>query len=252
MHIVKPKALRAYVLKSPLKFNYFQPFKKYGKLRAMTNIRIQEKFPRFVRWCHWINFPLLTLMVWSGILIYWANQAYIKIPESIVQGLGIDHKLSMGMGWHFFLLWPFVINGILYSLFLIYSGEWRELLPDRSSFKEAFEVLKHDLKIRKDAPPHRGKLNGAQRIVYTIILLIALGSLLTGLAIYKPVQLGWITTALGGYEAARFEHFLCMIIFIAFFLVHIAQVARAGWNNFRAMIAGYEVIGESNKTNNQE
>ena len=64
---------------------------------------------------------------------------------------------------------------------------------------------------------------------------------MTGLAIYKPVQLAWLTSLLGGYPAARIEHFLLTIGYVAFFLVHIAQVIKAGWNNFRAMVAGFEL-----------
>ncbi len=70
------------------------------------------------------------------------------------------------------------------------------------------------------------------------------GSIVTGLAIWKSVQFGWLTTLLGGYRAARFEHFLLTIGFVLFFLVHIAQVIRAGWNNLRSMITGYEVVTE--------
>jgi len=70
---------------------------------------------------------------------------------------------------------------------------------------------------------------------------MGLGSLLTGLAIYKPVQFGWLTRLLGGYEAARIEHFVLTIGYVLFFIVHVAQVVRAGWNNFRSMVAGFEI-----------
>ena len=64
------------------------------------------------------------------------------------------------------------------------------------------------------------------------------GSLVTGLAIYKPTQLAWLTGLLGGYAWARAEHFALTIGYVLFFVVHIAQVIRAGWNNFRAMVTG--------------
>jgi thiosulfate reductase cytochrome b subunit len=67
------------------------------------------------------------------------------------------------------------------------------------------------------------------------------GSLITGLAIYKPTQAHWVTTLLGGYEMARWEHFLLTMGFCGFFLVHVTQVALAGWNNFRSMVSGLEV-----------
>ena len=67
-------------------------------------------------------------------------------------------------------------------------------------------------------------------------------SLLTGLAIYKPVQLEWLNRVLGGYQRARWEHFWLMLGFVGFFLIHIIQVIRAGWNNYRSMVAGYELV----------
>jgi thiosulfate reductase cytochrome b subunit len=102
-------------------------------------------------------------------------------------------------------------------------------------------VVLHDLRIRKQPLPRR-KFNGAQQIAYTSVILMGAGSLLTGLAIYKPVQFAWLATLLGGYMAARFEHFWLAVGYVLFFLVHFVQVVRAGWNNFRAMLTGYEVV----------
>jgi cytochrome b subunit of formate dehydrogenase len=70
---------------------------------------------------------------------------------------------------------------------------------------------------------------------------MGIGSILTGLAIYKPVQLNWLCTIMGGYKMARILHFALTIGYVLFFLIHIFQVIRAGWNNFRAMITGFEV-----------
>ena len=71
---------------------------------------------------------------------------------------------------------------------------------------------------------------------------MGVGSLLTGLAIYKPTQLHVVTTLLGGYEMARWFHFWLTLSYVGFFLVHIAQVISAGWSNFRAMIIGYQIM----------
>jgi thiosulfate reductase cytochrome b subunit len=73
-------------------------------------------------------------------------------------------------------------------------------------------------------------------------VLMGAGSLLTGLAIYKPVQLAWLTAIFGGYAMARFLHFWLTAGYVLFFLAHVAQVVRAGWNNFRAMVIGCEVV----------
>jgi thiosulfate reductase cytochrome b subunit len=128
-----------------------------------------------------------------------------------------------------------------YVLYTIFSGEWRELLPKQNSFGEAIAVTLHDLGFSKRHPP-QGKFNGAQRIAYTGVILMGAGSLLTGLAIYKPTQLHVVTALLGGYEMARWLHFWLTIAYVGFFLIHVAQVIRTGWNNFRAMIVGYQIL----------
>jgi thiosulfate reductase cytochrome b subunit len=97
-----------------------------------------------------------------------------------------------------------------------------------------------DLHLRKELPAQT-KYNGAQRIAYTSVIVMGFGMLLTGLAIYKPTQAHWLTTILGGYEMARWEHFWLTMSFVGFFVVHIGQVVRTGWNNFRSMVSGYEI-----------
>ena len=204
-------------------------------------ISIIEKHHRIIRWLHWINFPILVLMIWSGILIYWANDIYLTLPQAFYDALNLDHRLAEGMGWHFFIMWFFTLNGIFYLLALIFTGQWRELMPDLQNFKEAPKVILHEMKILKTPPLQRGKYNAAQKLAYCGVILMGAGSLITGLAIYKPVQLGIVTQALGGYKAARLEHFILMLGFLIFFFIHVLQVIRAGWNNFRSMVAGYEI-----------
>jgi thiosulfate reductase cytochrome b subunit len=215
---------------------------------AMT--RLEAKHPRAIRWMHWVNFPVLTVMIWSGLLIYWANDVYdIRLgrwtlfhffPDWFYEVLGLDHKLAKGMAWHFTFMWVFFVNGLLYVAYTFWSGEWRHLLPNQRTPREAWHVVLHDLGLRKEPLP-KAKFNGAQRFAYTGVILMGFGSLVTGLSIYKPTQLAWLTTALGGYRWARFEHFALTIGYVLFFVVHIAQVIRAGWNNFRAMVTGYEL-----------
>jgi len=213
--------------------------------------KIVKKHPLAIRWFHWVNFPVLGVMIWSGLLIYWANDVYkigfgdktlIKFfPVSIYRALHIPFRLAEGMDYHFVFMWLFFLNGIAYVLYTVFSGEWKYLVPHWHSFKEAWQVLLHDLHIRKTKPP-QGKYNAAQRITYSAIIIMGIGSILTGLAIYKPVQLGWLCSILGGYKMARIIHFALTIGYVMFFLVHIIQVIIAGWNNFSAMITGFEVV----------
>ena len=227
--------------------------------------KIIKKHPLAIRWFHWINFPVLAIMIWSGLLIYWANDVYkIRLggtvifqffPASFYKALGISFHLAQGMSYHFVFMWVFFLNGLAYVLYTWFSGEWRYLAPDRHSFKEAWQVLLHDLYIperregrfrRRKAPPQL-KYNGAQKIAYSAIIVMGVGSLLTGLAIYKPVQFYWLCALFGGYGTARVIHFILTIGYCLFFVVHIVQVVLAGWNNFRAMVVGFDVVGVKDK-----
>ena len=212
---------------------------------------LKEKHSVVMRWTHWINFPILMIMIWSGLLIYWASDTYeITLfghtffhffPEWFYKKYNISHRLSEGMAFHFLFMWFFAVNGALYMSYTIISGSWRELVPQKNSFKEAWLVLLHDLHIRKMAPPQK-KYNAAQRIAYTAIVIMGLGSLATGLAIYKPVQFYWLVWLCGGYHFARIIHFALTIGYVFFFLIHVVQVILAGWNNFRSVVSGFEII----------
>jgi thiosulfate reductase cytochrome b subunit len=195
-------------------------------------------------------------MIWSGLLIYWSYDIYriglgqITLfhffPDGIYSALKLDHRLAFGMALHFTFMWLFALNGLLYVLYTIVSGEWRELVPNVRSFREAIQVTLYDFGLAKTLPP-QGKYNAAQKIAYSAIIAMGCASILTGLAIYRPVQLSWLTSLLGGYQMARFEHFWLTMGYLGFFVIHIAQVIRAGWRNFQSIVTGVdyqEVAGE--------
>jgi len=227
---------------------------------VLATIRLEKKHPLAIRWMHWVNFPVLFTMIWSGLLIYWndSDNAYqhphavyrvgvgsltlVRLfPPWFWKAINAPYRVTEGLGYHFFFMWLFAINGILYVTYLLISGEWRLLVPERRSVRDAIQVTLVDLHLRKGLPPQK-KYNGAQRIAYSAVILMGLGSLVTGLSIYKPTQVHWITSLLGGYEMARWEHFWLTMGFCAFFVVHVVQVVLAGWNNFRSMVSGYEIV----------
>jgi thiosulfate reductase cytochrome b subunit len=226
----------------------------------VATIGLEKKHPLAIRWMHWVNFPVLFTMIWSGLLIYWndSDNAYQHphavyrvgvgsltlvrmFPPWFWKAINAPYRVTEGLGYHFFFMWLFAINGILYVTYLLISGEWRLLVPERRSIKDAIQVTLVDLHLRKGLPPQK-KYNGAQRIAYSAVILMGLGSLVTGISIYKPTQVHWVTTLLGGYEMARWEHFWLTMGFCAFFVVHVVQVVLAGWNNFRSVVSGYEIV----------
>ena len=208
------------------------------------------KHPRAIRWLHWINFPLLGIMIWSGLRIYWAEDVYAFgigswewfafFPEVVYEKLDLDRHLARGMAFHFAFGWLFVINGAAYVIYLLATREWRHILPDRKTPRESVDVVLHDLHIKADAPP-QGRYNAAQRMSYTAVLVMAALVVISGFAIYKPTQLHPLPWLFFGYQGARLVHFTMTIGIMLFFLVHVIQVARAGWGNFRAMVTGYEI-----------
>ncbi len=225
-----------------------------------TAVHLEKRHSLAIRWMHWLNFPLLALMIESGILIYWAasdangahsHQVYRIglghwtlfrfFPLAMYRRLHLGFRLASGTAYHFFFMWLFGINGVIYLLYTAISGEWRELVPGRDALQSAWGTILYDLRLRPVAPP-QGKYNGAQQIAYTAVILMGMGSIVTGLSIYKPTQLHLLTTLLGGYETARALHFSLMIGYVVFFSIHVLQVARAGWNKCRAMIMGYELV----------
>src|SRR5438105_12653677 len=108
--------------------------------------RIVKKHPLAIRWFHWINFPVLAVMLWSGLLIYWANDVYkigwgdktiLKFfPDYFYKAFKIPFHLADGMAFHFMFMWLFAINGIVYVLYTVISGQWKYLVPGKGSLKE--------------------------------------------------------------------------------------------------------------------
>ena len=212
---------------------------------------------RATRWMHWVNVPLLTIMVWSGFRIYWAEQEWAFgildwewfrfFPDWINEPLGFDRKLARGLAFHLSFGWLFVLNGLAYILYTVISGEWRKLVPTVDTLRQVPATILHDLGLRADAPPRRVHYNAAQQTIYTLVIGVGGIAVLTGFALFKPTQLDVLVTVFGGYSTARLVHFTASIVFIAFFVVHLLQVARAGRRNLTAMITGYELVSDDSE-----
>jgi thiosulfate reductase cytochrome b subunit len=203
-----------------------------------------------VRLTHWLNAIVLTGMIASGLQIYGAFSHFgmkgvppLPVPNpfdghTFPEAVRLGGWLAGGLMWHFALAWPLVITGLTYLGFLIGTGQWRELLFRPSDIKPAIEMQLYYLRLRKDHPP-QGKHNALQKGAYTFIMALGAISVLSGFAIYKPVQLGWLTTLFGGYELTRYWHFVAVWLFIAFTLVHVGAVLLADRASLPSMITGW-------------
>lgn len=200
-----------------------------------------------VRVTHWSAFILLVGMVTSGLQIYGAYTRFgdrgAPAYPNPFEGMGFPEWsrlggwLAGGLNWHFLLMWPLIGVGLLYIGYLAVSGEWRKLVFRPSDIRPAIEMQKYYFRLRKDHPP-QGKHNALQKLAYTGVLLLGTLAILTGFAMYKPVQLGWLTALFGGFQAARYWHFWATWLFVGFTLVHVTLVFVADPASLRAMITG--------------
>jgi thiosulfate reductase cytochrome b subunit len=202
-----------------------------------------------VRITHWLNALLLLGMIASGLQIYGAyahfgpRSAPYPLPNPW-DGTGfpkwarLGGWLAGGLNWHFAVAWPFVLAGLLYLTFLVFSGEWRSLLFRPRDIRPAWEMQRYYLRLRSEHPA-QGKHNALQKLAYTAIVGLGALAVASGFAIYKPVQLAWLTALFGGYELARYWHFLFVWVFIAFTLLHVLLVLLVDPASLRAMISGW-------------
>jgi thiosulfate reductase cytochrome b subunit len=195
----------------------------------------RPKQPWIIRITHWVNAVLLAIMAGSGLRILVAyprlgpvGAAYGWYPLQGVQPpepLTIGGWLAGARHWHFAFAWLFAANALAYAAYLAASGEWRRrLFLPRRDLANAAGTLLYYLRLRRAPPPQDGIYNGLQRLAYTGVLAIAPLLVLSGLAIYKPVQLPHLTALLGGYDAARAVHLLALAAIVLFTLVHVVQV----------------------------
>jgi len=203
-----------------------------------------------VRLTHWLNAVFLAGMIASGLQIYTAyahfgpHDAVFNVPNPfdatriIIPGsLRLGGWLAGGLRWHFVLAWPFALTGFAYLGFLVFSGEWRALMFRPRDVPGSVQMLRYYLRLRPDHPP-QGKHNPLQKSAYTFILVLAVLSILTGFAIAKPIQLGFLTTLFGGYQFARYWHFVAVWTFVAFLVVHVVMVFVADPASLRAILTG--------------
>jgi len=201
-----------------------------------------------VRFTHWATFILLIGMVASGLQIYVAyakfgerGGPYYINPFQDVEFPGfvrLGGWLAGALNWHFALMWGLFAVGLLYLCYVVASGEWRSLLFRGRDVRGAIAMQQYYLRLRKDHPP-QGKHNPLQKLAYTFIVLLGVLSVLTGFAIYKPLQFSWLTALFGGFQAARYWHFWTVWIFVGFTIAHVVLVFAVDPASFRAMITGW-------------
>jgi thiosulfate reductase cytochrome b subunit len=188
--------------------------------------------PLWVRVTHWINALAIVLMILSGWQIYNASPLF---PFTFSRSITIGGWLGGALLWHFAAMWMFAINGIVYIGLGIVTGRFRsKLFPisPHTVFRDfiaalTFKLSHDDLSV----------YNAVQRLLYLGVILAGVIVAMSGLAIWKPVQLQTLTAIFGGYDAARYAHFFAMAAIAGFLVIHIL-LALLVPKSLRAMIIG--------------
>lgn len=184
-----------------------------------------------------MNFIALGIMVLSGMRIYNASPIFdFKIPSAFTLG----GWLAGARQWHFFAMWLFFVNGIIWVLYNMMSKHGRQTtLFSKHDAGGIMPMIKYYLRITKEHPPSK-KYNSLQKAAYTTVPLAAFGAIFSGVAIYWPVQFSFVTSVFGNYDIARVWHFIFMAALVLFFAGHLFMVIVSGWSNFLSMITGWK------------
>ncbi len=171
-----------------------------------------------VRIMHWVNAVAMIVMITSGWGIY--------NDDVIIRGLLFPKSLRLGdwaawsLNWHFAGMWLLVINGLVYLTYGVVTGRLRErLLPIRG--RDIIKTVGETLRFKIDHSDLT-TYNAVQKILYIVVILAGIAQVVTGLAIWKPVQFSGLVSLLGGFQAARIIHFVGMAVIVGFLIVHVA------------------------------
>lgn len=188
--------------------------------------------PVVVRVTHWINVVAIVIMVMSGWRIYNASPLFaFKIPGDITLGGWLGGALQ----WHFAAMWLLAANGLLYLGYGVLSGHFRRKfwpISPRAVIADVLAALRGHL-----SHADLSVYNAAQRAAYATLILAIIVLVLSGLAVWKPVQLQFLAGLIGGYEGARLVHFVAMALTVFVVAVHVVMVALVP-KTFLTMITG--------------
>ena len=188
--------------------------------------------PVWVRVTHWINVVAMIVMIGSGWEIYNASPLF---PFVFPRGITLGGWLAGALLWHFAAMWLLAVNGLVYLVLGVLTGRFRrKLVPIRPAdvLSDARAALTGKLN-HDDLSVY----NAVQKLLYLGVILAGIVIVLSGLAIWKPVQLQELTALFGGYDAARYVHFFAMATIVGFLIVHVIMALLVP-KSLRAMITG--------------
>src|SRR6267154_1112327 len=188
--------------------------------------------PVWVRLTHWINALAMLMMIGSGWQIYDASPLF---PFTFPSAITLGEWLAGALLWHFAAMWLLVVNGLVYVGLGLWTGRFRrKLLPLRPGevIADARAALSGQL-----SHADLSVYNAVQKLLYLGVILCAVVIVLSGISIWKPVQVHELTSLFGGYDAARYVHFLAMAAIVGFIVIHVVMALLVP-KSLRAMIVG--------------
>jgi thiosulfate reductase cytochrome b subunit len=179
---------------------------------------VRRLHPLAVRIMHWTNAVAMFIMIGSGWKIYQDEVIFgwLHFPDWMT----IGGEAQGALQWHFFGMWILTINGLAYIVYGLATGRFRRMLfpiSPRALLADIADALRFRL--------HHDDLtryNAVQRVLYVGIILVGIVQVLSGLAIWQPVQFSELAALFGSFQTARLIHFICMAAIVLFLIVHIA------------------------------
>jgi thiosulfate reductase cytochrome b subunit len=182
---------------------------------------------------HWINALAMLVMVTSGWGIY--NDYVVISGLHFAQSLRLGSWAAESLLWHFAGMWFLAINGLAYLLYGLFTGRFLErLFPIKVG--EVIQTVRDTLHFRI-AHEDLTHYNAVQKLLYIVVILAGISQVISGLAIWKPIQFSGLVNLFGSFQGARIVHFWGMAVIVGFVLVHVALallVPKTLW----AMLAG--------------
>jgi Ni/Fe-hydrogenase b-type cytochrome subunit len=205
-------------------------------------MRHRLEHPAVVRVCHWVFALSLLVLMGSGLEVLAAFPSFgeklpesdLFVPPSIVR---IGGWLGGALQWHYTFAWVLAAAMLVYVAYQIVSDNGRQVMFAPRDVRGVWPMARHYFLLGAK-PPVTGTYNPLQKLAYSIALLLIVVGVVTGFALYKPVQLFWLVQAFGGFRLTRIWHFAAMCGLLAFIPGHVVMVALHGWRNFAGMWTG--------------
>jgi len=204
------------------------------------NARLEH--PAVVRLCHWAFALASAVLIGSGLEVFAAFPSFgekmppsnLFVPPSLVR---VGGWLGGALQWHFTFAWLLALAMLVYVAFQVVTGNGRQVLFVASDVRGVWPMVRHYF-LLGPKPPLEETYNPLQKLAYSTALALLVMSIVTGFALYKPVQLSWLVYACGGFRSTRIVHFASMCGLVPFISGHVVMVAFHGWRNFAGMWTG--------------